>query len=229
MEPFTHIVRDEQNTFPRYLTRVFLIVLLGLLISFGVAFLMLQSGNALFYYFHPYIILILQLGIAWFFSFRLMAMERGTAWFCYIAYSAIMGLTFSVLPLIYDGRSILFAVGMTAVLFGCMAMIGHNTHVDLTKYSTYLFLGLFMIILITVVNFFFIHSGGLDLLLTYVGVLLFLAITAYDMQRLRALYLEGYGDRNLYEKLTIFGAFQLYLDFINLFIRILQIFGRRRD
>lgn len=229
MNMFEQTEMGNQSTYNEFLAKVFLEICVGLLITFAVACACYMTGNVFLSVMHPFAVIIAQLGLAWLFTYSLYRMPKAVMYVCYGLYSALLGMTFAILPLLYDGTSIAFAVGLTAVIFACMAFIGHNTHIDLSRYSTYMVIGLISIIVITVLNIFFIHSNGLDLLLTYVGVLLFLAITAWDVQRLRAMYLQSYSDSELSAKIVIYAAFQLYLDFVNLFIRILQIFGRRRN
>lgn len=231
MNSLQDFTEEKSYSFRDYLTRVFNIILLGLGISFGVAYAMVRMGGLYFLArmnMPIFVIFVIQMGLAWIFSSQLYTMKKSSAWLCYILYCSSLGVTFSVLPFVYDGRSIFFALAMTTVLFVLMAIIGHTTNIDLTKYASYFMIGLIMLIVITLINFFFIHSETMDLIMAYVGVVLFLGITAYDMQRLRAMYLNGSQDPELYEKMMLFGAFQLYLDFVNLFIRILRIFGRRR-
>jgi len=218
----------NQNTFSAFMSKVFMVMALGLGVSFVTALIVYQSSYAVFAMLHPYLLIILQLATAFLFTYSLFKLSKPIAWACYIFYCVITGLSLSILPLVYEGDSILFAIASTMVLFICLAFIGHNTKIDLSRYSTYFFIGLIAVIIITIVNTFFIKSSTMDLFLTYVGVIIFLGITAYDIQKLRKLYLHGYGDENLYDKLVIYGAFELYLDFINLFVRILRIIGKQR-
>ena len=231
MNSLQDLIKEKEYTFQEYLARVFTLVLAGLGISFVVAYAMAYLGGYRLLVRLPapiMLIFIVQIGVAWLFGSRLFEMKKSTAWACYIIYCVTLGLTYSVLPFVYDGRSILFAIAMTVALFAALAIIGHTTHVDLSKYSSYMMIGLLMILVITFINFFFVHSQAMDLMVSYIGVILFLGITAYDVQRLRNMYLQGYSDKNLFDKLMIYGAFQLYLDFVNIFIRLLQIFGGRR-
>lgn len=222
---------EARASFSSFLSKVFTIVFVGLLITTAVAYgtyLFIQS-NLEFFAGISFFVLIIQFVIAIFFSFRIMSMSKGTAWLCYGLYSASMGVTFAMLPLIYDGNSIIFAVLMTAVLFGCMTVIGHTTKIDLSKFSSLFMIGLIAILVISLVNMIFIHSSGIDMMLNYAGVILFLGLIAWDMQRMRGLYLEGIENPELGEKMAILGAFQLYVDFLNLFLRILAIFGKKDD
>ena len=223
-------VGSKSLTFNAFLTKIFSTVFLGLVISAAVAYgtYLLVLNNPLFFSRISLFILLAQVGIAIFFSVRLAKMSKNTAWLCYILYSLTMGFTFGTLPLIYDGGSIFFAVVMTAVLFASMSFIGHTTKIDLSKFSSIFMIGLVMILVVSIVNM-FIGSRGIDMFINYAGVILFLGIIAWDMQKMRDLYLAANQDSELGAKIVVVGAFELYLDFINLFIRILSIFGRSND
>lgn len=171
----------------------------------------------------------LELGVAFFFNFRLRQMSKTTAWICYVVYAFLTGISLSSLVMFYTPGSVLFAFISTAVLFGCMAIIGHTTNLDLTRFSSLMFAGLIGIIVTTLLNVFIFHSSTLDMMITFVSMLIFLGIIAYDMQMLRNYYSSSFSDAQMGEKMMIFGAFQLYLDFINLFMDILKYFGKRRD
>ena len=134
-----------------------------------------------------------------------------------------------ILPMVYDGPTLAIAFCSTAVVFACMAIIGHTTKMDLTKFAPYLFAGLIAILVTTLLNNLFFRSEGLYLGINYLGIIIFLGLIAYDMQNLRRIYLSGLNDYELSAKISIYGAFELYLDFINLFIRILSLMSRSND
>lgn len=229
---FKNLVSSETYTFRDFLTKVFFLVFLGIVIStltasFLTGKIIINLLNRIPYLF--FIIIFLQLGIALNFSRRLYKMSKITALLSYIFYCLSLGLTFAVLPFIYEGESLVFAGAMSACLFGAMVIVGLTIKADLSKFSNLLFMGLLMIVVVSLINNFFIHSKATDLFLAYIGIFVFLGLIAYDMQRLRTMYLDGYRNDNMFDKLAIYGAFGLYLDFINLFVRLLQIFGRRRD
>ena len=226
---------DGSNmTFRSYVSKVFVYVALGLLVSGVFSFIIGTNVQVLSFMLSFGIVgvflpLILEIVIAIYFSKRLMTMSKQTAYICYFLYSALTGISFSYIFMVYSGADIMFAFASTTVLFVCMSILGRNTSLDLTKASNYLFYGLLGIIISTLLNMLLFKSSTFDLIISYAAVIIFLVLIAYDMQKLRDLYNHGMSDGELYEKLLIFGSFQLYLDFINLFIRILQIFSRRRD
>ena len=221
-------------SFKSYVSKVFGFVALGLLVSAGISFLVALKFDVVFgalYSFGTLGLLlpaILEIVVALYFTARLMTMRKSTAYICYFLYAVLTGLTFSTIFFSFTLSDITFAFVSTTVLFICMAVLGNNTNIDLTKASSYLSIGLISIIISTLLNMLIFKSSTFDLIISYVAVIIFLVLIAYDMQKLRNLYNAGLNDGALYEKLLIFGSFQLYLDFINLFLRILSIFSRRR-
>ena len=170
-----------------------------------------------------------EFGIAIYFSSRLLSMSTGTAKALFYAYAIVTGLTFSTLFYSYDASTIAISFLFTAVVFFSCAIIGRYTNVDLSRFSGIMMGGLIALILVSILGM-FIPAIGNSLLLSYVGILLFCGITAWDMQRVMSLYYQtngGYGETGA--NLAIYGAFELYLDFINLFLRILSVFGNRRN
>jgi len=145
----------------------------------------------------------------------------------YIAYSAATGISLSFILLIYTASSVSGVFVTSAVVFGIMAVAGYTTKTDLTKFGSLMMMLLVGIIVATVVNF-FLHSSGLSMLISYIGVAVFVGLTAYDVQKLKRIGagLE-YGDASV-KKMALMGGLTLYLDFVNLFLFLLRIFGRKR-
>lgn len=222
-------------TFSSYMSKVFIYVALGLLVSGGISYLIGNNTQLLitilstFGGYSLFIIAIAEIAVAIFFSSKLMTMSKSTAYICYFLYAALTGLTFSTIFAIYSIVNITMAFISTTGLFICMAVFGNSTSLNLSKASSYLSFGLIGIIIATLLNTLIFKSSTADLLISYVAIIIFLVLIAYDTQKLRSLYNSGLSDGDLYEKLLIFGSFQLYLDFINIFLRLLQIFSRRRD
>jgi uncharacterized protein len=147
----------------------------------------------------------------------------------FFGYSALTGFTLSLVFLYFatnEPRALFSAFGTAAALFGCMTMFGLTTRMDLTKFGTYLMMALIGLVLAMVVNL-FLNSGALGLIISWAGVLIFTGLTAYDTQKIKEMSyaLEMQGDSSLTAKVSILGALTLYLDFINLFLFLLQIFG----
>jgi FtsH-binding integral membrane protein len=145
----------------------------------------------------------------------------------FIAYSVATGISLSFILLAYTASSVVGVFLTSSLVFGVMAVAGYTTKTDLTKFGSLMIMLLFGIIIASVVNF-FLHSSGLDLIISYVGVAVFVGLTAYDVQKLKRIGagLE-YGDASA-KKMALMGGLTLYLDFINLFLMLLRIFGRRK-
>jgi FtsH-binding integral membrane protein len=145
----------------------------------------------------------------------------------FIAFSAIMGISLSYILQVFTAGSVLGVFITTSVVFGVMAIAGYTTNTDLTKFGSIMMMGLIGIIVASVFNM-FMHSSQLEYIISYVGIAVFVGLTAYDVQKLKRIGagLE-YGDASA-KKMALMGGLTLYLDFINLFLMILRLFGRRR-
>ena len=144
----------------------------------------------------------------------------------FILYSVINGALLSYIFLIYTASSIATVFFITAGTFAAMALIGYTTKTDLTSIGKMLFMALIGLIIATIVNM-FIKSSGFTLILSYVGVLIFVGLTAYDSQKIKQMLLQAPDAGEGAQKVALLGALTLYLDFINLFLYLLRIFGRR--
>ncbi|MCR5366624.1 MAG: Bax inhibitor-1/YccA family protein [Prevotella sp.] len=149
-----------------------------------------------------------------------------TATLMFILYSVINGALLSYIFLAYTASSIATVFFITAGTFGTMALIGYTTKTDLSSMGKILFMALIGLIIATVVNL-FIKSSGFTLILSYVGVLIFVGLTAWDSQKIKQMLLQAPDAGEASQKLALLGALTLYLDFINLFIYLLRIFGKR--
>jgi hypothetical protein len=145
----------------------------------------------------------------------------------FVLYSALSGLTLSVIFLIYTHTSIASVFLITAGTFGAVSFYGMTTKRDLSGWGSYLFMGLIGIILASVVNL-FLHSDGLSMAVSYLAVLIFTGLAAYDTQQLMRVHQTGMAQGQAGAKLAVYGALRLYLDFINLFLALLRILGNRR-
>jgi uncharacterized protein len=158
-------------------------------------------------------------------SFRIHRMSVGAAQATFWGYSAIMGVSLASLGLIYTASSLTQVFLVTAATFGSLSLYGYATKRDLSGFGSFLFMGLIGIIIASLVNLFF-QSGTMSLVLSVLGVLVFTGLTAYDTQRIKESYLEA-DDSTVTGHKAIMGALNLYLDFINLFLSLLRIFGSR--
>jgi FtsH-binding integral membrane protein len=149
----------------------------------------------------------------------------------FLVYSAIMGISFSFILLAYTPGSIIACFASAAGMFGLMAVLGYTTKQDLTSFGRIMMMGLIGIIIASIINW-FMKSSQLDYIISFIGVLVFTGLTAYDVQKIKRIgagvEYEGVNAENT-KKLSILGALTLYLDFINLFLFLLRIFGRRND
>ncbi len=169
---------------------------------------------------------IAQLGIVLFLSFAIQRISPATATALFLVYAALVGVTFSFIFELYTAQSIFTTFLITAGMFGALAAFGALTDTDLSKLGPILFAALIGLILATIVNIFWANST-LYWVTTYAGVVIFSGLTAYDMQKLKRLHDERVSGDDA-GRMAIFGALQLYLDFINLFLYLLRIFGQRR-
>ncbi|ASU35506.1 Bax inhibitor-1/YccA family protein [Mucilaginibacter xinganensis] len=145
----------------------------------------------------------------------------------FLAYSAVTGISLSFILLAFTASSVLGVFITSSVVFGIMAIAGYTTKTDLTKFGSILIMFLIGIVVASLVNM-FLHSSGLDMIISYIGVAVFVGLTAYDVQKLKNIGAGlQYGDATA-SKMALMGGLTLYLDFINLFIMLLRIFGRRR-
>lgn len=228
----------EENSVQKQLVKSFLWMFIGLVVTaltayimivtelyLDILYMMMQTGFGI-----TMILLIpvfVQLGIVVYLSRKIGSMSTMTSKVMFVLYSVITGITFSMLPALYGIETMYLAFGFTAVLFGSMAVIGNTTKMDLTKYSTILLGGLITLVVISVVNL-FLRVEMMDLFICYGGVLLFMVITAFDIQKIKKNVELAQGNESLLENLVIYGALELYLDFINIFLYVLRIAGRRK-
>ena len=170
-------------------------------------------------------LLIAELIIAVLFGLCFRKLSAGMVTFLFFLYSMITGATFSIIFVAYDLTTIAYALFATAGFFGVLAYMGFKTERDLTNFGNVLFAALIMALILTIINI-FLGSSGLDLVLDWVILIVFAGLTVYDTNKVKMMSEEMTIDQ---EKVAIYGAMQLYLDFINMFLRILEIFGSRRD
>jgi FtsH-binding integral membrane protein len=150
-----------------------------------------------------------------------------TAYIGFLAYAALNGVTLSILALVYTATSIAQVFVIAAGIFGLMSLYGYTTQRDLTAWRNLLFMGLLGVILALLVNL-FLRNSMLDFVLSIVGVLVFVGLTAYDTQKLKKLGVSVSGSGEMVQKTAVIGALALYLDFINIFLWLLRLFGQRR-
>ncbi|MBR2708133.1 MAG: Bax inhibitor-1/YccA family protein [Bacilli bacterium] len=210
----------------KILSKVFTWMFTGLLITFLTGYYVSLNEVALAKIFSGYtylFIAIIEFILVIYLSARITKMSPTTARICFLLYSFMTGITFGAIFIVYEITSIVYAFLITAVVFGIFALIGKTTKVDLTRISSYLVIGLFAVIICSIINI-FLKSTGFEMLISIVTIIIFLGLTAADIQKIQRL--EGIIPE---ENLPIYGALELYLDFINIFIELLKFFGKAKD
>lgn len=215
-------MNERNELYPKMFTWLFI----GLLITFVSGYSLSMNTNMMLKLvgFGAFPIAIIEIVIALVLSIRLPKMNPITAKILYIVYSILTGVTFSTIFVIFEMSSLISIFIIAAIIFGLLALYGYTTKRDLTNIGTIAFIGLTGIIIGTLLNMFIFKSATVDMGLSIIGVLVFVGYIAYDINRLK--YLESYVGE---EKASVYGAFQLYLDFINLFIRLLELFGKKEN
>jgi FtsH-binding integral membrane protein len=183
-------------------------------------------GTTLFHGPMMWLLVLAPLGLVMFLSFGIQRMSVGTAQVAFWAYAALVGMSFATLGLVYTHGSIARVFLITAAAFASLSVYGYTTKRDLTGLGAFMFMGLIGLVIASLVNLFFM-SSAMSFALSVVGVLVFTGLTAYDTQRIKDMYYSGDDGVTLGRK-AIMGALTLYLDFINLFLSLLRIFGDRR-
>jgi len=219
-------VRSSNN----FLRKVFLYMILGIAISLATGAYLLFFNQELLYTLLDYykFLVIAELGMVFSISFFINKMPSSLARILFFAYSLVNGITLTVIGLIYAPQVIFYSFVITLTIFVVTAIYGYTTQEDLSSYRRFFKIALISLILLSVFNA-FMRVGILEWVITIAGVVIFTGLIAYDVNRIKAIsYQLADGDNETMEKMSIIGALNLYLDFINLFIYILRIFGRRK-
>ena len=219
-------VRSSNN----FLRKVFLYMILGIAISFGTgAYLLYFNQGLLSTLFNYYQFLVIaELAMVFSISFFINKMSSSLARSLFFAYSLVNGITLTVIGRIYAPQVIFYAFMITLTIFVVTAIYGYTTQEDLSSYRRFFMIALISLIALSIFNA-FMRVGMLEWVITIGGVVIFTGLIAYDVNRIKAIsYQLADGDNDAMEKMGIIGALNLYLDFINLFIYILRIFGRKK-
>lgn len=174
-----------------------------------------------------YFVMFAPLGFVLLMSFGFQRLSQMALTLLFLVYSVIMGMSLSFIFLVYTQSDIYVTFGISAALFGVMALTGYTTNTDLTKLGSILFMALIGIIIASLVNV-FMRSNQFDYIISFIGVLVFTGLTAYDVQKLKRIGIGVEYGSEAAAKLSIMGALNLYLDFINLFLMLLRLFGSRK-
>lgn len=219
-------LKDSNN----FLRKVFLNMTLGIFISFAISIYLFIFNEILLYKIVSYyrILGIVQIGMVFTLSFGIYKFSSGTARAIFLLYSALNGLTLTTIGFIYDPLTILYAFAITFVIFAVTSIFGYTTQEDLSSYRRFFMIGLISLIIMGFINL-FLGVGVLYWIETIFGVVLFSGLIAFDVNRIKniSFAVANESGENI-EKFAIIGALNLYLDFINLFLYILRIFGRKK-
>lgn len=220
------------TAFPALMRKVFVWMTLALAITGLTAYGVATSPAILSLIFSSKVtffgLIIAEFALVFAISGAINRLSLSTATMLFILYSVINGATLSTIFFAFSVATIGKVFFITAGTFGAMALVGYTTKTDLTSMGKLLFMALLGIIIASVVNM-FVASSGLDLILSYVGVLVFVGLTAYDTQKIKQMCQAAPDAGESAQKLALIGALSLYLDFINLFLYLLRIFGNNRD
>lgn len=212
----------------KLMSKTFLWMCVGLLVTFLTGFFVAHNEVMIVNIFKnsTYLILcVVELILVIVLSAKVRTMSKNVARIFFILYSFVTGLTFSSIFVIYELTSILYVFLLASVVFLVFGIIGYYTKLDLTKIGTYLMMALFAVIICFLINL-FVDNNSFDLVLSIISILVFIGFTAYDVQKIKRLSEE---DLIPEDNLSIIGALNLYLDYINIFLDLLRIFGNSRD
>ena len=214
-----------------FMTRVYGWMSFGLALTAVISLLTLQSNALLALVLNRFVyigLMLAEIGLVIYLSARLHKMSVGTATGAFLAYAVLNGLTLSVIFLVYTAQSIASTFFVSAGTFAAMSVIGYSTRRDLSGIGSFLMMGLIGLIIASLVNL-FLRSDMMSWILSVIGVLIFVGLTAYDTQKLKNMAADLDPLSDTATKTAIIGALTLYLDFINLFLYMLRLLGRRRD
>jgi FtsH-binding integral membrane protein len=219
---------ESDSGLRQYMLRVYNYMAGGLVLTGAVAYAAAASGVYLAIVDTPlfWIVALAPLGLVFLLSFRIDKMGLGAAQLIFWVYAGLVGLSLAGLFLVYTGTSIARVFFIAAATFGAMSLYGYTTRSDLSRFGSFLIMGLIGIIIAGVVNI-FVGSSGLQFAISVIGVFIFVGLTAWDTQRIKDRYLAADYDVVAGKK-AIMGALALYLDFLNLFLMLMQLFGDRR-
>lgn len=220
------ILFERSTSFTVFFTKTLTKMFVGLLISAVVGYATYASGLWITIYFNS----ALHLGILFgsiatilLINFLYHRLNSTLLMVAFYVYAALFGLLSGIYPVVYGLGNIYVAFALSALMFGGMVVVGHTTKVDLTKFSSFFLIGLIMLIVTSLVAVIF-RLSFLEGIICFIGIVLFLGITAFDVQRFKELYRMEYDEES---KLTTMAALHLYMDFINIFIYVLRFLGRR--
>lgn len=219
------------QTLGQYTAKTFGWMALGLLATFVISIGFYSSGMVSILYSVPalpFVLAIVELIVVFVLSARIQKMSARTATLLFFTYALLNGLTFSSLFIIYDAEVLVFVFGITSLYFAALAAYGYFTKRDLSSLRPILFLGALFLLVFWVLSM-FLHLSQFDTVVCLVGLVIFMGYTAYDTQKIKAYYTIAANNSEMAEKGSILCALALYLDFVNIFLYILRLIGRKSD
>ena len=218
-------------TMSEYIVRTFTWMFIGLLATFGIAYSCYASG-LIYRVFAvpnlPTVLLVAEVALVLILASRIQSLSVGAARALFMGYAILNGVVFTTYFLIFEMVSLILIFAVTALYFGAFALYGHFTKQDLSGLGPILGGGLIFLIVMGLLSL-FLPLGAVDRIICMIGVAIFVCFTAYDTQKIKAFYAYYSSDSEMLEKASIFSALQLYLDFINIFLYLLRLFGKRKN
>ena len=221
----------RDSSLSRFAAGTFLWMFLGLALTFAVALYGYTSGMVLRVFSIPFghiLLLVAELVVVFYLSARINKISVPTARVLFFVYSALNGVVFSAYFLLFEISSMILVFGAAALYFAAVAAYGWVTKSDLCRLRPILFGGLVVLLVFAVLSL-FLPLGGFDRIACLIGIAIFMGLTAYDVQKIKHFYLAYQDDKSMLQRVSIYAALQLYLDFINLFVYLLRLMGKRRN
>ncbi|MCE3230680.1 MAG: rane protein [Alphaproteobacteria bacterium] len=212
-----------------YLSQVYMFMAFGLLLTGGAAYTVANVPAMMHLVFGTplqWLVIFAPLGMVFFLSFRIHTLRYSTAQAVFWLYSALVGVSLASIFLMYTGTSIARIFFITSSLFGAMSIYGYTTRKDLSGMGSFMFMGLIGVVIASLINI-FLQSDAMQFMISIICVIVFTGLTAYDTQAIKLMYYEG-DEAEVMGKKALMGALRLYLDFLNLFLAMLHLFGDRR-
>ena len=217
------ILLGDDKVDNKLISKSFLWMFIGLLVTFITGYVICLNQQTLMFALSGFYIIaiIVQLVLVFVLSRNLFKLKPTTVKILFLIYSMVTGFTFASVFVVYEIASIIFVFALAAVLFGIMGLIGYYSNIDFSKFSSYLMFGLIGVIIASIINIFWINDT-FTTIICIISILVFLGFTAYDIQKIKRLNIDS-------DNVAIYGALELYLDFINIFLDLLRLFARERD
>lgn len=222
-------MKSNDEKMSLFFSKVYLWMFIGLLISGVVAYLTSVTSSMIYFVYKSFwLIILLELGVVIGFSFLRKKVSPSLAKILFIIYSILSGLTLSSIFLVYKIGNIGFVFLSSALLFGLLAVYGYTTKEDLTSFGKLMPFGLIAVLIMSLINI-FVNNHTFSIIVSVISVVVFLGLTAWDMKKLKEIYIYYENDEYELNKAAIYGALDLYLDFVNIFLDLLRLFGRGKD